>query len=135
MTDQTPELTYVALSAALTGSLWIPIVLNRFYEIGVWATLKNPQRGAQPHADWAYRLTNAHRNAVENLVVFAPLALAVHALGVGAPITALACALYFWSRVAHVVVYAFGAPILRTIAFLIGFGAQAALFLRIVGLA
>jgi uncharacterized MAPEG superfamily protein len=103
MTNQTPELTYVALSAALTGSLWIPIVLNRFYEIGVWSTLKNPQRNAQPHADWAYRLASAHRNGVENLVVFAPLALAVHALGVGAPMTALACALYFWSRVAHAV--------------------------------
>jgi uncharacterized MAPEG superfamily protein len=135
MTNQTPELTYVALSAALTGLLWIPIVLNRFYEIGVWSTLKNPQRGAQPHADWAYRLASAHRNAVENLVVFAPLALAVHALGIGAPMTALACALYFWSRIAHAVVYAVGAPLLRTIAFLIGFGAQAALFLHIVGLA
>lgn len=135
MTNQTPELTYVALSAALTGLLWIPIVLNRFYEVGVWSTLKNPQRGAQPNADWAYRLTNAHRNAVENLVVFAPLALAVHALGIGGPMTALACALYFWSRVAHAGVYAFGVPILRTIAFLIGFGAQAALFLHIVGIA
>jgi uncharacterized MAPEG superfamily protein len=135
MTNLAPELTYVALSAALTGSLWIPIVLNRFYEIGVWPTLKNPQRGTQPHADWAYRLMNAHNNAVENLVVFAPLALAVHALGISAPMTALACALYFWSRVAHALVYAVGAPILRTIAFLIGFGAQAALFLRIVGLA
>jgi uncharacterized MAPEG superfamily protein len=135
MTNQTPELTYVALSAALTGLLWIPIVLNRFYEIGVWTTLKSPQRDAQPHADWAYRLTSAHNNAVENLVVFAPLALIVHALGIGAPVTALACALYFWSRVAHAVVYAVGAPILRTIAFLTGFGAQAALFLHIVGLA
>ncbi len=93
MTNQTPELTYGALSAAFTGLLWIPIVLNRFYEIGVWPTLKNPQRGAQPHVDWAYRLASAHHNAVENLVVFAPLALAVHALGMGAPMTALACAL------------------------------------------
>ncbi|MEK4032107.1 MAPEG family protein [Methylocystis sp. IM3] len=123
------------MSAAFTGLLWIPIVLNRFYEIGVWPTLKNPQRGAQPHVDWAYRLASAHHNAVENLVVFAPLALAVHALGIGAPMTAQACALYFWSRVAHAIVYALGAPILRTIAFLIGFGAQAALFLHIVGLA
>ena len=27
-------------------------------------------------AAWAWRLANAHRNAIENLVVFAPLALA-----------------------------------------------------------
>ena len=92
------------------------------------ADVEEPQRDAQPHADWAYRLMNAHNNAVENLVVFAPLALAVHALGISAPMTALACALYFWSRVAHAVVYAVGAPILRTIAFLIGFGAQARCF-------
>jgi len=135
MSALSPEITYTALSAALTGLLWIPIVLNRLREIGVWAALKNPEPDLQPKAAWAYRLANAHRNAIENLVVFAPLALSVHMLGLGAPATALACALYFWSRLAHAVIYTLGVPVLRTIAFLIGFGAQATLFLRICGVA
>lgn len=129
-----PEVQYTALSAALTGLMWIPIIANRLREMGVWKALKNPEPDVRPHADWAYRLANAHRNAIENLVVFAPLALAVNALGLGAPATALACALYFWSRLAHAIIYTFGVPLLRTIAFVIGFGAQATLFLRLVGL-
>lgn len=135
MTTLSPEITYTALSAALTGLLWIPIVLNRLMEIGVWRALKNPEPDLRPEAAWAYRLANAHRNAIENLVVFAPLALIVHALGLGAPATALACAIFFWSRLAHAVIYTLGIPLLRTIAFLIGFGAQATLFLRIFGMA
>lgn len=131
----TAELTYTALSAAFTGLIWIPIVINRMFEIGVWRTLQNPEPGRLPRAGWAWRLTNAHVNAVENLVVFAPLALAVHIAGFGAPMTALACAAYFWARVAHAVVYAFGLPVARTFAFLIGFAAQAYLALRLFGVA
>ena len=134
MSTMSPEVTYTALSAGLTGLMWIPIVLNRLREIGVWRALKNPEPDMRPQAAWAYRLANAHGNAIENLVVFAPLALVVHALGLGAPATALACALYFWSRLAHAIIYTLGVPLLRTIAFLIGFGAQATLFLRIFGM-
>lgn len=131
----TAELTYTALAAAFTGLLWTPIVFNRFLEIGVWKALQNPEPDLQPRARWAYRLANAHRNAIENLVVFAPLALAVHIAGLGAPATALACAVFFWSRVAHALVYALGVPVARTLAFLAGFGAQAYLALRLFGVA
>jgi uncharacterized MAPEG superfamily protein len=130
----TPELTYTALSAALTGLIWIPIVINRFLEIGVWKTLQTPEPGRAPRAAWAYRLTNAHLNAIENLVVFAPLALAVNAAGLGSPATALACGVYFWARVAHVAVYTLSVPVARTLAFLLGFAAQAYLALRLFGL-
>lgn len=134
MTTLSPELRYTAFAAALTGCLWIPIIVNRLREMGPWKALKNPQPDVRPHADWAYRLANAHRNAIENLVVFAPLALAVHAMGLGTAVTATAAALYFWSRLAHALIYTFGVPLLRTIAFVIGFGAQATLFLRLFGM-
>jgi uncharacterized MAPEG superfamily protein len=132
MTPLTPELSFTALSAALTGSLWIPIIVNRLREMGVWKALKNPEPDVRPHAPWAYRLANAHRNAIENLVVFAPLALGVHVLGLGSAATATAAALFFWSRLAHVLIYTFGVPLLRTVAFLVGFGAQSTMLLRIV---
>lgn len=135
MTPPSPELTYTALSAALTGSLWMPIIVNRLREMGMWKALKNPEPDVRPHAGWAYRLANAHRNAIENLAVFAPLALSVHVLGLGTAGTATAAALFFWSRLAHAVVYTFGVPLLRTIAFVIGFGAQATMLLRVLGLA
>ena len=41
------------------------------------------------------------------------------------------CAVYFWSRVAHLIVYTLGLPVFRTIAFTIGFLAQAVLAVAI----
>lgn len=63
--------------------------------------------------------------------MFAPFALGVHVMGLGTATTAIAATLYFWSRLAHAVIYTFGVPLLRTIAFEIGLGAQAAMFLRL----
>jgi len=45
--------------------------------------------------------------------------------------TSIACALYFWSRLAHVLVYTLGIPVLRTLSFAGGFVAQALLVLAI----
>lgn len=129
-----PELKYVALSAAFTGLIWVPIILNRLREMGIWKALSNPEPDVRPHANWAYRMAHAHRNAIENLVVFAPLAVSVHVLGVGDTLTATAAAAFFASRLAHMFIYAFGIPLLRTIAFLVGFWAQAVMALRILGL-
>ena len=47
------------------------------------------------------------------------------------PSTVLACAVYFWSRVAHLIVYTLGLPVFRTLAFTVGFLAQAVLALAI----
>lgn len=128
------ELLYTALTAAFTGLIWVPIIVNRLAEMGPWKALKNPQPDVRPHADWAYRVAHAHRNAIENLAVFAPLAIMVHLLGLSTPATATAALVFFLSRVAHAMIYAFGIPLLRTIAFTIGFGCQAILALRIFNL-
>lgn len=130
-----PELKYAALSAAFTGLIWMPIIVNRLREMGMWKALSNPEPDVRPHANWAYRMGHAHRNAIENLIVFAPLAIIVHVLGAGDTLTATAAAAYFASRVAHTLIYTFGIPLLRTIAFVVGFGAQAVMALRILGLA
>ena len=45
-----------------------------------------------------------------------------------------ACAVYFWARVAHLIVYTMGLPVFRTLAFTFGFLAQAVLALAIFGL-
>lgn len=129
----TPELYYTALTALLTGLIWIPIILNRLVEMGPWKALKNPEPDVRPRADWAYRMAHAHRNAIENLVVFAPLAIGVHVLGLGNGTTATAAGLFFLMRVAHAVIYTFGIPLLRTIAFFVGFLCQMLLAARLLG--
>lgn len=133
MSPMSPELSYTSLTAGLTGLMWVPIIVNRLREMGAWRALKNPQPDLRPEADWAYRLASAHRNAIENLVVFAPLAIAVHLMGLGTGATAISAAVFFWSRLAHAVIYTFGVPLLRTFAFVAGFVAQAVLLLRLLG--
>jgi hypothetical protein len=41
------------------------------------------------------------------------------------------CAVYFWARLAHLIVYTLGLPVFRTLAFTVGFLAQAVLALAI----
>src|SRR5207248_6624010 len=61
-----------------------------------------------PQSTWAERQMRAHANAVENLVIFAPLVLVAHALSISTGATVFACALYFWARLAHYIIYKIG---------------------------
>ena len=127
----TRELFWLTLTVILTGLLWVPYILNRTQVRGLTGAMANPSRDAKPHAEWATRLMLAHDNAVENLVVFAPLVLILNAIDYSSQWTVLACLVYFWSRVAHLIVYTLGLPVFRTIAFTIGFLAQAVLAVAI----
>ncbi len=120
------ELFWLVLTAAMTGLMWIPYILDRIMVRGLMGAMANPSPTDKPQSPWAQRLMAAHVNAVENLVVFAPLVLAAQDLNVNisTPMTAIACMLYFWSRLAHAVVYTLGIPVLRTLAFAGGFVAQ-----------
>jgi uncharacterized MAPEG superfamily protein len=127
----TRELFWLTWTVILTGILWIPYIINRSQVRGLMGSMANPSRGDKPHAPWATRLMFAHDNAVENLVIFAPLVLILNALDYSTTWTALAAAVFFWARVAHVIVYTLGLPVFRTAAFTVGFLAQLVLVLGI----
>lgn len=129
----TRELMWLTLTIVLTGILWIPYILDRIHVRGLKATLDNPSREDKPQSPWAQRLYFAHTNAVDNLVVFAPLVLILDNLGHSTWATVMACAVYFWARLAHAIVYALGIPVVRTLAFFVGFLAQAVLALAVFG--
>ncbi len=129
------ELFWLVLTVAMTGLFWLPYILDRIMVRGLMATMANPGPNDKPQSAWAQRMMAAHTNAVENLVIFAPLVLVTQALSIITPLTGIACALYFWSRLVHVVVYTLGIPVLRTLAFAGGFVAQALLVLAIFKLA
>src|ERR1700731_2760418 len=101
----TRELFWLTLTVIFTGVLWVPYILNRWQVRGLMGTMANPSRNDKPHAEWATRLMFAHDNAVENLVIFAPLVLILNAIDYSSRATVIACAVYFWARVAHIIVY------------------------------
>lgn len=118
-----PELAYLVYVAVFTALMWIPYIVNMIQVRGLKDAIGYPEH-PKPLAPWAERMKSAHYNAVENLVVFAALVLAANAAGVSNETTVLACAIYFWARVAHFFVYALKIPGARTLAFAVGFVAQ-----------
>lgn len=127
------ELYWLVLTTLMTSLFWLPYILNRIMTRGLMAALKtNP--GDSPHSDWAERAILAHKNAVENLVIFAPLVIVTHILGMGNEMTAMMCMVYFVARLAHFVIYTAGIPVLKTLAFAAGFVAQAVLALNLLGM-
>ena len=130
----TKEIFWLTLTVILTGLIWVPYIIDRIMVRGVWDTMGHPFRHEKAQSPWAQRMMHAHANAVENLVVFGLLVLILDALNIRTDLTALACAIYFWSRVAHLVVYAIGTPVLRTLTWTVGFVAQAILVLEIFNL-
>lgn len=125
------ELFWLTMTVVLTGVLWVPYIIDRIMVRGLKKTLDNPSPKDTPQSPWAQRLYFAHTNAVDNLIVFAPLVLILDSLGRSTQTTAIACAVYFWARLAHAIVYALGVPVLRTLAFAVGFIAQAVLVFAI----
>jgi len=125
------ELFWLVMTVAMTGLFWVPYILDRITVRGLMGAMANPSPKDKPQSPWAQRMMAAHINAVENLVVFAPLVLTARALGIATGVTAFACALYFWARLAHVVVYTLGIPVVRTLSFTAGFVAEVLLVLAI----
>ena len=65
------------------------------------------------------RLQRLTGNMQENLVIFAIVVLVAHAAGVSNDSTALGATIFFYARVAHAIVYAFGWPMIRPLFYFI----------------
>jgi len=131
--NMTPELYWTIITSLLTSILWMPHILQRIIEFKPYEAFRDPRHDVDTTAPWAQRAIRAHTNAVENLVVFGVLALAVHILGAGTSLTAKAAFIFFVARACHYVFYVLGVPWLRTPMFLVGFACQMVLALTLLG--
>jgi uncharacterized MAPEG superfamily protein len=129
------EFFWLMLTIIMTGLMWIPYIVDRAAVRGTAGAMGNPGADDKPQSPWAQRMMAAHANAVENLVLFAPLVLVAHELEISNGTTVAACAVYFWARLAHFIVYTLGIPVLRTLCWTVGWLALAALVLAIFKLA
>jgi len=124
------ELAYLLYVTIFTGLLWVPYILDRIAVGGLTAGVGYPEVPA--NSPWGLRLKKAHYNAVENLVIFATLVLAAHTLGVSNSAIATAAIVYFWARLVHALAYTLAWPWVRTLAFTVGFFAQAVIAWQIL---
>lgn len=125
------ELLSLVWVSAFTAILWIPYTLNMIVVRGLIDAVGYPA-DPKPLAGWAQKMKAAHANAIENLAVFAALVLVANAAGVSNETTVLACNIYFWARVVHLVAYTLAIPWVRTLAFVTGFACQAAIALQLI---
>jgi uncharacterized MAPEG superfamily protein len=129
-----PELYWLTLSIVSIALLWVPYLLQLIAQLGVVDAVWDPT-GAHPHdAQWALRAKRAHYNAIENIAVFAPLTIMVVMLELNDTLTATAALVYFVARLAHYVIYIAALPVIRTVAFFIGFLCQMVMAGRLLGM-
>ncbi|MES1992016.1 MAG: MAPEG family protein [Pseudomonadota bacterium] len=127
------ELNWLTWTVIMTAFFFFPYVLNRIKVRGLFGTMGNPRKDDLPESDWARRAMRAHANAVENLVIFAPLVLMVELVGANSGVTAFGAALYFWARLIHYTVYTLGIPVVRTLSFFAGLFGQVLLMVALIG--
>jgi len=125
------ELNTLVWVLALQLIMWVPYILNAVMVRGLVDAVSYPDN-PKPLAGWAQRMKAAHSNAVENLVVFVALVLVANAAGISNDTTALACTVYLWARVAHLLSYTFAIPWVRTLTFTVSWAAMVALLLQLL---
>lgn len=118
------EIYWLTLTTLLTPLLIVPYAVVRISRIGIATALRNPLPGDDPlKEEWAHRAYRAHMNGLENLIIFAPLAIAVQVTGTSNEVTQLASAVYFFARLVHAPFYVLKTPYVRTVAWFIGIAA------------
>ena len=125
------ELKYLALTALLTASLWIPYVVAQVKTNGTLRPENYVDPTQRPLPPWGRRADRAYLNAVETFGPFAALVLLIHVAGKENATTALLAASYFWLRLAHAIVFWAAIPYIRTIVFTLGYIVVVALFVEL----
>ena len=129
----TTELYWLTLTVLMTGLMWLPYIINRMLEQGLGFAIWDPQGETKTDIVWAERMARAHTNAVENLIIFAPLVLTLQLTQLNNELTALACMIYFFSRLIHYIVFSFSIPVIRVLTFMVSVVAQLILAFTVLG--
>ena len=122
------DLKYLAFTAILTASLWIPYVVCQVMTNGGLKPVNYLDPTQRPIPLWGRRADRAYINAVETFAPFAALVIVIHLAGKADAMTSFWTMAFFWLRLAHAVVYLLGIPYVRTLLFTLGYVAVVGLF-------
>jgi len=126
-----PELTLLAWAVALTLVQAVVAVHGALMQVGL-AKLAGNREGMPEIAGWGGRAARAHRNMLENLVLFSALVLAAVVAGKTNDATLLGAQIFLWARVAYAVVYVAGLPWIRTGVWGVSVVGLAMIFLQLI---
>ena len=113
------ELTMLALSV---GLLFILIVIQSAAGAqaqGLWTMAGARDKLGEPSV-WQARTKRCVDNHREGLILFAPLVLIAAQMDISNTLTVLGAQLFFYSRVAHAIVYLLGLPYIRPVFWTVG---------------
>ena len=126
-----PELTLLAWAALLTLVQAVVAVQGALMQVGL-PMLAGNRENMPEIKGWGGRAARAHRNMLENLVLFAALVLIAVVAGKTNNTTLLGAQIFIWARVAYAVVYIAGLPWIRTATWAVSVIGLAMIFLQLV---
>ena len=126
-----PELTLLVWATLLTVVQAVVAVQGAMMQVGLPALAGN-REGMPEIKGWGGRAARAHRNMIENMVLFAALVLAAVAAGKTNDMTLLGAQVFLYARVAYALVYLIGLPWLRTGVWAVSVVGLAMIFLQLV---
>ncbi|WP_296817981.1 MAPEG family protein [Brevundimonas sp.] len=128
------ELTMLVYATALLIVLVLIQALAGIRANGL-ATQAGPRDNLPPVQTFHGRASRTVDNHREGLLMFAPLVLVAAVMDISTRLTILGAQLFFWSRVAHAVLYLAGVPWLRAAAWGVGMAGIVLVLLGVLGLA
>ena len=131
MNELSLELTFLLWSVVITFIQLIISLLGATQQHGL-ATLAGNRENIGSTSGWAGRAQRAHRNMLENLILFAILVIVAHIAGVSNELTVLGAQIFFWGRLAYSLIYVVGVAWLRTVAFLVSILGLILIFLQLI---
>ena len=126
------ELKYLAFTALLAASLWIPYVVAQVMTNGFLTPPNYVDPTPRPLPDWGKRADRTYMNAVETFAPFAALVVLIQLTSKADAMTAFWATSYFWIRVAHAILFLAGIPYIRTLVFVLGYVCVIGLFVELV---
>ena len=126
-----PELSLLVWATLLTLVQAVVAVQGAMMQVGL-PMLAGNREGMREIRGWGGRAARAHRNMLENLVLFAALVLAAVIAGKTNSTTLLGAQIFLYARIAYALVYIAGIPWLRTGVWGVSVVGLAMIFLQLI---
>ena len=126
-----PELTLLVWTLLLTLVQAVSAAQGAMMQVGLSALAGN-RDGMPEIRGWGGRAARAHRNMLENVVLFAALVLVAVVADKTNATTLMGAQIFLYARIAYALVYIAGVPWLRTAIWAVSVVGMAMIFLQLV---